>query len=73
MKTRKMIIAFAMVLATGAFTACTNDGTAEEDQLYEQGIDKTEIKEEDTRVFDIQIEEQDYQSIDKTEIKEEDT
>ncbi len=48
MKARKMICALSLILATGVFTGCTNEETAEEDQLYEQGIDGKEITEEDT-------------------------
>ncbi len=68
-----MICAFGLMLAVGTFTACSNDDRAEEDRLYENGIDKDEVKNEDTWVFDIEIENEDYQAIDKDEVKNEDT
>lgn len=48
MKVPKIIFALAVLLTVGMSSSCTNDSNAEDDQLYEQGIDKKEIKNEDT-------------------------
>ncbi len=49
MKAKKVVFGFAVLLATMALTSCTNESTANEDQLYEQqAIDKDEITEDDT-------------------------
>lgn len=68
MKARKLWIASGLMLAAVTFTACEKDGS---EDLY--GIDKKEIKEQDTKVFDREIDIQGLQSIDKKEIKERDT
>lgn len=47
MKAKKFLFALGLMLAVGTFTACTNDSTSE-DELYEHGIDKKEIENEDT-------------------------
>ncbi|WP_165776522.1 hypothetical protein [Maribacter sp. 4G9] len=47
MKAKKLFLAMAIVFGLGVFASCENTSTAEEDQLYEQSIDKDEIKEED--------------------------
>tara|TARA_Y100001935_G_C17280016_1_gene496947 strand:+ start:1092 stop:1235 length:144 start_codon:yes stop_codon:yes gene_type:complete len=47
MKTQNLIFAVALLFATGLSTSCSQDDLAE-DQIYEQGIDKDEVKEEDT-------------------------
>ncbi len=73
MKASKMICALSLILAAGVFTGCTNEETAEEDRLYEQGIDGSEIKNQDTRVFEVEIKELDYEAIDGSEIKNQDT
>ncbi len=43
MNTKKIFMALALCV-TFLAVACTPSSTAEEDQLYEQGIDKTKIK-----------------------------
>jgi hypothetical protein len=48
MKAKKYLLAIAIVFGLGVFASCENTYTAEEDQLYEIGIDKDEIKLEDT-------------------------
>lgn len=68
MKARKLLIASGLMLAAVTFIACEKDGS---EDLY--GIDKKEIKEQDTKVFDREIDIQGLQSIDKKEIKERDT
>ncbi|WP_165200554.1 hypothetical protein [Muriicola soli] len=42
MNTRKLLFAFAAILVL--FAAACTPNTAEDDQLYEQGVDKTKIK-----------------------------
>lgn len=66
MKAGKLLIASGLMLAATVFTACEKDGSG--DSLY--GIEKKEIKEQDTRVFD---EVPRIQAIEKKEIKERDT
>ncbi len=66
MKAQKLLIASGLMLAATVFTACEKDGSG--DNLY--GIEKKEIKERDTRVFE---EVPDVYAIDKKEIKERDT
>ncbi len=48
MKARKLVFAMVTIMAMGLFVSCENSSTAEEDQLYEQGIDTKEVKNEDT-------------------------
>lgn len=48
MKAKKYVLAMAIVFGLGMFTSCSTSSTAEEDELYEVGIDKDEIKNEDT-------------------------
>ncbi len=46
---KQQIYFLMMVLLVGlSFTSCSNNQTAEDEQLYEQGIDKKEIKDQDT-------------------------
>jgi len=66
MKAQKLLIASGLMLAATVFTACEKDGSG--DNLY--GIEKKEIKERDTRVFE---EVPDVYAIEKKEIKERDT
>jgi len=66
MKAGKLLIASGLMLTATTFTACEKDGSG--DNLY--GIEKKEIKEQDTRVFN---EVPDIQAIEKKEIKERDT
>tara|TARA_R110001583_G_scaffold135308_1_gene287092 strand:+ start:569 stop:715 length:147 start_codon:yes stop_codon:yes gene_type:complete len=47
MKARKLVFAMVTMMALGTFTACTNESTTSEDELYEQSIDGNEIKDED--------------------------
>jgi len=48
MKAPKLILAMVLLLAVGSFVSCENSSTAEEDQLYEYGIEKEEVKNQDT-------------------------
>ncbi|VAW11603.1 hypothetical protein MNBD_BACTEROID03-476 [hydrothermal vent metagenome] len=48
MKAQKLVLAIAVLFTATLFTSCSTNDTAEEDQLYEHGIDKKEIKNEDT-------------------------
>jgi len=66
MKAQKLLIVSGLMLAATTLTSCETDGSG--DSLY--GIDKKEIKEQDTRVFD---EAPRIQAIDKKEIQERDT
>ena len=66
MKAGKLLIASGLMLAATTFTACEKNGSG--DNLY--GIEKKEIKERDTRVFD---EVPEVHAIEKKEIQERDT
>lgn len=66
MKAPRLLIASGIMLAATVFTACEKDGSG--DDLY--GIEKKEIKEQDTRVFDeVPV----IYALEKKEIKERDT
>ncbi len=48
MKARKLVFAMVTIMAIGLFASCETSSTAEEDQLYEQSLEKEEVKPEDT-------------------------
>ncbi|WP_282053366.1 hypothetical protein [Maribacter luteus] len=73
MKAKKLIFAMAATMAIGSFVSCEETSTAEEDNLYEQSIDKAEVKNEDSKTFQIEIENRDLQAIDKAEVRNEDS
>jgi len=66
MKAQKLLLVSGLMLAATTLTSCEKEGSG--DDLY--GIDKKEIKEQDTRVFE---EVPQIYAIDKKEIKERDT
>ena len=70
MKAKKSVFAMAALMAIGSFVSCEETSITEEDSLYEQGINGSEIKNQDTRVFDVEL---DVQSIEGSEIKNQDT
>lgn len=47
MKTKKWLVALAIVAVNGLFISCEKESTTEEDSLYEQSIEKDEITDED--------------------------
>jgi hypothetical protein len=47
MKAKKFLLAMAIVFGLGVFTSCEKTSTAEQDELYEQSIDRDEITEDD--------------------------
>lgn len=63
----------AALMAIGSFVSCEKTSTTEEDNLYEQGIDKAEVKNEDSKTLQIEIEDMDFQAIDKAEVRNEDS
>lgn len=48
MKAPRLILAMVALMAVSSFVSCEETSTAEEDNLYEQGIDTREVKNEDT-------------------------
>ncbi|WP_161595309.1 hypothetical protein [Maribacter aurantiacus] len=47
MKTKKWLVAVVIVAVNGLFVSCEKESTTEDESLYEQSIDKDEIKEGD--------------------------
>ena len=70
MKAPRLILAMVALMAVSSFVSCEETSITEEDSLYEQGINGSEIKNQDTRVFDVEL---DVQSIEGSEIKNQDT
>ncbi|MDE3744081.1 hypothetical protein [Maribacter polysaccharolyticus] len=48
MKAPRLILAMVALMAVSSFVSCEDNSITEEDQLYEQGIDTREVKNEDT-------------------------
>lgn len=48
MKAKRFFVAMAIVFGLGVFASCEKTSTADQDELYEQSLDKDEAKEEDT-------------------------
>ncbi|GMN06307.1 hypothetical protein MTsPCn5_16960 [Croceitalea sp. MTPC5] len=47
MKAQKLIFAVAVLFTIGLSTSCTKSDIAEQDELYEQSIERDEITEDD--------------------------